>query len=205
MLCRISPHTPCRSNSPAHRLEDLHPSARRASRPSSPAPDTSPPAAQSPPAANPPAPPWPGVSRIAFEKLSSIRFSSHSWLLAPSSIRSLISRSSPSSISTSASGSRHRTRFQSLVKRTSAQPPPLSNSTTPTFTNSSFTASGTYRSRKNSHCRRSFILGPDSPCPSPCILQPFSTLATTFPPLLPLPSLSSPHPSTLGMAPGSNS
>src|SRR5579863_5399588 len=71
-----------------------------------------------------------------------------------------MSRSIASSISTSACGSRHRTRRQSRVNRTSANPPPFapgSTITSPIFTNSSLTASGTYRSRKNSSCRRSAI------------------------------------------------
>src|SRR6185437_4035443 len=70
--------------------------------------------------------------------------------------RSAISDSSDSSSSTSAFGSRQRTRLQSRVNRTVAPSAcPASRSTTPMFANSPFTTSGTYRMRENSHCTRS--------------------------------------------------
>src|SRR5271166_2881885 len=70
-----------------------------------------------------------------------------------------ISVSNASSIATSASGSTQRTRDQSFVKRTTElSGRPASRSSTPIFTNSFFTASGIYRTRKNSHGWRSFTL-----------------------------------------------
>src|SRR5580658_5149885 len=70
--------------------------------------------------------------------------------------RSAISDSSDSSSSTSAFGSRQRTRLQSRVNCTVAPSArPASRSITPMFANSPFTTSGTYRMRENSHCTRS--------------------------------------------------
>src|ERR1700751_3090999 len=74
-----------------------------------------------------------------------------------SSSRRLNSDSNPSISSTFASGSMQRTRDQSLVKRTIVlSGRPASRSSTPILTNSFLYGSGTYRIKKNSHCRSSF-------------------------------------------------
>src|SRR6185437_8731180 len=83
--------------------------------------------------------------------------------------RTSVSRAS--SIAVSASGSTHRTRDQSFVKRTTAlSGRPASRSSTPIFTNSFFTGSGTYRTRENSHGCRPLTLSAPAPLASNCQL-----------------------------------
>ena len=93
-----------------HSAEHYLPPAEMSALRAAPAPGTAAPGSPFRPAATPPEPPLAGVSRMALEKVSSILLNSHSRLASPSASLSRISRSNASSISTSTSGSRHRTR-----------------------------------------------------------------------------------------------